>query len=310
MESNESIHIKTIKWKQKTLKSLNLIKIKVKTSFIKSTKCLCKIIYSCMCIKNKKQKQKIKKNKKYLKKEITSIDCLNNNNKVINKNMINDNDAIEVKITHDKNINNEYETETETPNETETETEVEIEIEDDTKENDNVNDNDDDDDDDNQSSFLLYVLDENICFKNDYDIVKNGHDKYVDFFSPLLELKEGDKINIYNNTIYISNNSWLQSMERWYYSQSRQYSLNILEKTFDEYIMFISTLIQAVKKETSLESIYKSIFSEITSNNIKLSVSLIELSKTYQNDITIVKRYNEIRNKLIFENTNIISNFY
>lgn len=268
------------------MKSFIYFKQTIKTSFIKTTRCLHKALSSCICIKKKRNK----KNNTKIQQEINTKNTFKN--KVTSKTM-NDENAIEINPNECSKLECV---------ETETETETD---------NDNNNDKDTDIEDVNtEEPILLFQLDDSLCFKNDYDTIRQGYQKYIDFFSPLLQLKEGDKINIYNNTIYVSNNSWFQSMERWYYSQSRQYSLDILEDTFNEYIVLTSSLIQAVDNDHNLESIYKSIFSDITSNNIKLSVSLIELSKTYQQDEICVKRYNEIRSKLLFENTTIINKFY
>ena len=44
------------------------------------------------------------------------------------------------------------------------------------------------------------------------DDVQTVFKAYSTIFQPIVKLKPGDKLNIYNNKIYVSSNSWSQSM--------------------------------------------------------------------------------------------------
>jgi hypothetical protein len=147
------------------------------------------------------------------------------------------------------------------------------------------------------------------------DDVQTVFKAYSTIFQPIVKLKPGDKLNIYNNKIYVSSNSWSQSMERWYYSQSRQYSMEYIKQLFYEYNHYINRLLEYYKdKESSFHAHllrrYQLILKDILNINITLITSLIELTQTYKNDSIVNRIYNTIYNDLILRNTDIISRLY
>lgn len=201
-----------------------------------------------------------------------------------------------------------------------------------TKKNDEKNENDphknEHDNEDEKNMNLIDTsnnpLNDSICFTctfvkytNTFNIndVEATINDYSVLFEPIMELKVGDKLSIYDNKIYISSNSWVQSMERWYYSQSRQQSMEYIKQLFYEYNDYINRLlIYYNENEPSIDKLllrrYNTILKNILDVNVKLITSLIELTQTYKNDTLVTNVYNTIYTDLILRNTTIITKLY
>lgn len=173
------------------------------------------------------------------------------------------------------------------------------------------NDNDMDNNDEPECSAPTFVK------YNSFQIddVDTTFQAYCTILEPIVKLKPGDKLSIYNDKIYVSSNSWTQSMERWYYSQSRQYSMEHIKQLFYEYNYYINRLLVYYKDNESSFDLrvirrYQLILKDILNINITLITSLIELTQTYKNDNVVNGIYNTIYNDLILRNTDIISKLY
>ena len=120
---------------------------------------------------------------------------------------------------------------------------------------------------------------------------------------------------VYNNKIYISTNSWTQSMERWYYSESREQSMKFIKQVFDEYNDFLNKILILYNEKNSMftkkdSRSYQQLLKDILDTNVLLITSLIELTQTYKNDTFVTNIYNTIYTDLILINTSIITKLY
>lgn len=201
-----------------------------------------------------------------------------------------------------------------------------------TKDNEDVNDVEDDNEPEKKNENIQNKqydashnsLNDSVCFtstfvnfRNTFNIedVETTMKEYCDVFEPIMELKIGDKLSIYDNKIYVSSNSWGQSIERWYYSQSRQQSMEYIKQLFYEYNDYINRLLIFYNEnEASIEKLllrqYNNILKNILDVNVKLITSLIELTQTYKNDTFVINIYNTIYTDLILRNTAIITKLY
>lgn len=174
----------------------------------------------------------------------------------------------------------------------------------------------------NPNSIVISILSiDNMDFSiRNIEYIYNVYETFYIKFNPLFELKIGDKISVYDGSISVSMDSWFQSMERWYYKQSRKISMDYLKQLFLEYNHFSNKTLQQFHFENS-EFIYcqntkvkiskcKTLLKQILDVNIKLITSLIELTQTYKNDIEVINVYNNIHSSLIVINTRIITELY
>ena len=104
---------------------------------------------------------------------------------------------------------------------------------------------------------------------------------YSKLFSPLFEIKEGDKLGKYDNEYYLQQKGYTQKMSRWWWNEDRTKTFKDLDEDFSEFFKFCDELKRdKYKGWTNNSSVIKDMLTLIN----KIIPGLYELKKTYDSE--------------------------
>lgn len=102
-----------------------------------------------------------------------------------------------------------------------------------------------------------------------------------------------DSILDYIEYVYIDNSSTLQKWKRWYYNENRNKTMCFLKNVFEEYDIFITMILSAIKNDT-LDKCFKKMAVKCSLWIESLQEPLIKLKKTYNNCESMSNRIQHI----------------
>jgi len=129
-----------------------------------------------------------------------------------------------------------------------------------------------------------------------FDLIKTFN-KFKDKLSILLELNVGDKLSIYNDTLFIDKYNSFQFIKRWYYNQNRLVVYRELKQIMDEYSTF---LIMILKCQESIYATHEllQISDKIKEFTSDLLVPFDKLKETYFDTAEVIDIFDSIQQDL------------